>query len=59
MKYMVIAKKWDDNKKDVVNYVCGEFPEFWLATMFVKEYKEHFDADTKIVDKDEAIQAFM
>ena len=32
MKYMVITKKWDDKKKAVVNYVCGEFPEYWLAS---------------------------
>lgn len=59
MKYMVITKKWDDKKKAVVNYVCGEFPEYWLASMFAKEYKEHFATDTKVVDKDEAVQAFI
>ena len=59
MKYMVITKKWDDNKKAIVNHVCGEFPEHWLAYLFAREYEKLFCTETKIIDKNELVQAII
>ena len=51
MKYLVVAKKWDENKKAVVDYIVGEFNEYYLAELFKKAYNENYHANVKIYAK--------
>ena len=49
-KYFVIAKKWDSDKKKVVEYIAGEFDEYMNARLFQKAYNEHYSTDARVVE---------
>lgn len=50
MKYFVIAIKWDDDVKDQIKYIAGEFDSFLNAKIFKDAYNEHYKANAHIVD---------
>mgnify|MGYP007048983554 CR=1 FL=1 len=57
MKFFVIATHWDYNRKALVRYIAGEFDSYTNADLFKKAYNEFYNADAKIVDDYEMINA--
>lgn len=51
MTYFVIAKHWDEEKKEQVNYIAGQFEEYRNATLFKEAYNEWYHADAVIRDE--------
>ena len=49
MKYFVIAKHWDDNKKDIVKRIAGVFDRYIDAALFRDAYNAHYHANAEIV----------
>ena len=49
MKYYVIAKKWDNEKKMQVNYIAGVFPTYHNAEMFRIAYNDYYDTNALIL----------
>ena len=52
-KYMVIAKKWDEEANDQIEYVAGEFNTFVNANIFKRAYREHTGSEPIIVSYNE------
>ena len=50
MKYIVLAKKWDDNRAEVIEFAAGMFDTIVNARMFQKMYEEHYSTTTRIYD---------
>lgn len=50
MKYIVLAKRFDDNKKEVVEYAAGSFDTIVNARLFQRVYEEHYSTTTRIYD---------
>ena len=42
IKYVVTAKKWSDEIRNVIDYTAGEFYDIVCATMFIRAYEAHF-----------------
>ena len=53
-KFYVMAKKWDDEKKDVVEYIAGTFDTWVLASIFRDAYNMHFSANARIAEQEVA-----
>lgn len=51
MRYFVIAKKYDDDKKAQIKYIAEEFDSFPCAKIFKDAYNEYYKADACIVDQ--------
>lgn len=52
MKYVVVAKRWDDKKKAQIKFIAGEFTEYINAKLFMKAYNEHYHANAEIKEID-------
>lgn len=50
MKYLVIIKKWDNNKGKQVEEVAGGFNEWFNAMLFKKAYDNHYCTNAKVID---------
>lgn len=50
MKYFVIAKHWDDSKKDIVKRIAGAFDRYIDAALFRDAYNAHYHANAEIVE---------
>ena len=50
IKYFVIAKRWDSEKKEIIKYIAGEFDSYINAEIFRNAYNEHYSATAEIVE---------
>lgn len=50
MKYLVVAKKWDNEKKEIVNFVAGMFDDITMASIFKRAYNDEFSANSKVIE---------
>lgn len=57
MTYYVIAIHWDEKVKAQVKYIAGEFPEYYLASIFRDAYNQKFSANSYIVNINNYINA--
>lgn len=57
MKYLVIARHWDNDKRDIVNYIAGSFDKYINAAIFRDAYNKTYSADAKVVEADKMINA--
>lgn len=51
MRYFVIAKKYDCDKKAQVKYIAGEFDSIPCANIFKDAYNECYKANAYVVDQ--------
>ena len=49
-KYFVVAKRWSDEKKEIIEYIAGEFDEYMNASIFRDAYNKHYSAHSRIVE---------
>ena len=49
-KYFVIAKIWDSEKKEQVEYIAGEFDLYMNASIFKNAYNKYYSANARIVE---------
>lgn len=49
-KYFVKAKKWDEDKKKVIEYIAGEFDDWVNASIFRNAYNEYYKAEATVVE---------
>ena len=54
-KYFVIAKHWDDSKKDITKRIAGEFTKYIDAALFRDAYNAHYSANSYIVTEYELL----
>jgi hypothetical protein len=47
-KYIVTAKKWDDERQDIVEYVAGEFYRATNAALFKSAYDDYYGTSAEI-----------
>lgn len=57
MRYLVIATRWNNEKQAQTREVVGEFPTYYLASMFRDAYNQKFTADARVVDIEDYINA--
>lgn len=57
MRYLVIATRWNNGKQTQTREVIGEFPAYYLASMFRDAYNQKFSADARVVDIEDYINA--
>lgn len=57
MTYLVIAIRWSDEKQAQIKYIAGEFPEYYLASIFRDAYNQKFSANSYIVNVNDYINA--
>ena len=50
MKYFVIGKQWDNNRKAQVKYIAGQFDNYINASLFRRAYNERYSTDAVIVE---------
>ena len=50
MKYFVIATCWNDEKKEAVKCIVGEFDSYMNASIFRDAYDKFYSANAKIVE---------
>ena len=58
MKYLVVAKKWDNEKEEIVNFVAGMFNDITIASIFKRAYNDEFSANSKVVETEKLINPF-
>lgn len=58
MKYIVIANRWDDNRKQIVECSVGCFETFVNAKLFKEAYEEHYKLKAKILDVEQVTAIF-
>lgn len=57
MRYLVIAIRWNNEKQAQAREIVGEFPTYYLASMFRDAYNQKFSADSRVVDIEDYINA--
>lgn len=57
MRYLVIATRWNNEKAAQNREIVGEFPTYYLASMFRDAYNLKFSADAQVVDIEDYINA--
>lgn len=56
MRYLVIAQKYDEDAKEVRNYIAGEFDDYVNADIFVMAYEKRYNTyKVRIMDVDREI----
>lgn len=50
-RYYVIAKKWSEADRKQVEFIAGEFPEFYFAKLFKEVYDNTFHTTAYVVDQ--------
>ena len=57
MRYFVIAKHWDSERKEQCDYIAGEFNRYVLAEIFKKAFEKEFGGTARIVEEHELLKA--
>lgn len=55
MNYFVIAVRWDETKGKQVKCIIGQFPQYYLASIFKEAYNEEFSANAEVVTAEELV----
>jgi hypothetical protein len=48
-KYLVLALMWDDELKEVAEFIIGEFTEYRFVELFCNAYKKKYYGPARIV----------
>lgn len=51
MRFAVMAKCWDDERKEARNFIIGEFETYMNAVLFREVYESRYNTKPWIVDK--------
>ena len=50
MKYAVVAKRWNSEKKEIESFIAGEFPNWMFANIFREAYEKTFSETVSIIE---------
>ena len=49
IKYLVVAKRWNEEKQESEKYIAGAFDCYMNAIIFRDGYNSHYSSDSEIV----------
>jgi len=58
MKYIVIANRWDDDRKQIIECSVGSFDTFVNAKIFKEAYEERYKLKARILDIEQITEIF-